>query len=67
MNHEQQQVYESLLSDGRGCEAAYFAAHDAGETPMGYDNESAIGRAALGGLAHRQEGVAYAFAYRDYA
>ncbi len=67
MNQIQQETYESLLGSGYGCEAAYFAAHDAGETPMGADNTSAIGRAALDGLRHRATGAAYAFAYQDYA
>ncbi len=66
MNQTQQETYNSLLSSGRGCEAAYYAAHEAGETPMGVDNESAIGRAAAGGLRHRNEGKPYAFAYADY-
>ena len=67
MNQQQTEIYRSLLDSGHGCEAAYFAAHDAGETPMGADTDSAIGRAALGGLTHRQAGNRYAFSYQDYA
>jgi hypothetical protein len=67
MNHEHQQTYAGLLSDGRGCEAAYFAAYEAGETPMGADNDSAIGRAALNGLRHRADGANYAYSYADCA
>lgn len=61
------QEYRQILDDGRGCEAAYFAAYEGGETPMGADTESAIGRAALGGLRDRVAGNPYGFRYSDYA
>lgn len=65
MTNEQKDDYEALLRDGRGCEAAYFAAYEAGECTMGADDESAIGRAALLGLRHAAAGQPYSYSYRD--
>jgi hypothetical protein len=65
MTPEQNRTYEALLSGGYGCEAAYYAAFEAGETPMGADEVSAIGKAALNGLMHRNRGERYAYSYAD--